>query len=435
MKEFVRRHGLIIQLGVFLVYALVRIGTTLPALQSPRDLADTDIYIRLADESILGAGLLNADRPVGFPLLLLIAGHDFSLAAGIQLALTIFSWGMLAFAVSRSFQSMVVRFFSFAIILALGLARHLAGWDFVMMTESLSLSLFALLIACAAWLLQGWRTIKLIALAGVAVLFAFTRDTNAYLLAMAAGLILIAVMFRWCKPRGMAVSFIFLAIFAASYLTANMGERWVFPFVNVMGRRILPYLDRVEYFEDCGMPVTPELMEMAWYFAGGNDRRFFNDPALEGFRQWLAEDGKACYMKWLVSHPAETFAEVYREFDGLMFFDGVGEYFSRNYSDLLPSRIERLLYPVYFADWILAALMVGAIAASILRPWVKNPLWALFIILSLTIFPHAYITWHGDAMAPERHMLSVGMQLSVSFWLLLFLAGERVGVYFGEGTR
>lgn len=138
---FQKREGafIIFQLVIFIAYILVRVMTALPALSAPRELADTDIYLRISTQPILGSDFLSVDRPFVFPFLLQIVQQDFEAAAVIQLGLTILAWGILAYFISSSFQLVWLRLFSFIIILALSLVRHLAGWDFVMMTESLSI--------------------------------------------------------------------------------------------------------------------------------------------------------------------------------------------------------------------------------------------------------------------------------------------------------
>jgi hypothetical protein len=429
------RLSFIFQAIIFIAYVFVRVLSTLPALHAPRELADTSIYVRISTQSILGQNFLQVNRPFVFPFLLQIVHRDFALAAGIQLGLTILAWGWLAYCVSISFRLIWLRILSFAIILALSLVRHLAGWDFVMMTESLSLSTFVLLIACGIWLLRGWQIHKVMILCIVAFVFAFTRDTNAYLLIMFAGLLLIAVLFRWASPKILVLVGAFALIFFVSNLSANTSKRWVFPLVNVVGKRILPYSESVQRFEACGMPVTPELLGLADTFANGEDRAFFNDPALEGFRVWIADHGKSCYIHWLVTEPLRSIGQAFSEFTELVYFEDVNKYFSRHYTDLLPSRVERVLYPVYYVTWLWAGLTIAALAALIKQLWRDNNLWAVFIMLCLTIFPHLFITWHGDAMAPNRHAVSVGMQLAITMWLFIFLMLERAELYFIKESK
>ena len=430
MKNFFQRNLVVIQLVILFFYIFARVSTTLPALHAPRELADTKVYVNVSNRQILGENFLYVDRPFAFPLLLQIVDRDFESAAMIQLGLTLVAWSLLAFMISASFRPIGLRLFSFVIILALSLVRHLAGWDFVMMTESFSISFFVLLICCGIWLLQGWRWDKVILLSIVAFIFAFTRDTNAYILAMFAGMIVLSVILRWAKPRALILAGVFLAIFFVNNLSADMSLRWTFPFINVVGKRILPYTALLQTFEACGMPVTPELLAQAGIFANGNDRAFLDDPALESFRNWVMEDGKSCYMKWLVTNPVTSIGSVLREFNGLIYFEDVNKYFSRKYTDLLPSRLERLLYPVHLVTWIWMGLTLLALAALYKKAWRENSLWVLYIMLCLTIFPHLFITWHGDSMAVERHSLSVGLQISLTLWLFIFLALEKGAGYF-----
>lgn len=416
----------ILQGIVLLVYVLLRVSTTLSSIAAPRALADTDIYLRISREAILGSGFLAVKRPFVFPFLLQLVHQDFTAAAVIQLSLSILAWGWLALVVSGSLRPAWLKLTSFSILLALSLVRHLAGWDFVMMTESLSLSTFVLVMAAGARLLRGWRTDQAIVLCGAAFLFAFTRDTNAFLLAMFAGLLLIAVLLRWAAPKALMISGFFALVFFLSNSSADTSQRWVFPLVNVIGKRILPYSASTQRLAACGMPVTPKLLSLADTFANGQDRAFFNDPELEGFRAWVQEQGKSCYARWLLEDPVGRTVEVLSESDGLIYFEDIAWYFSRRYSDLLPSRLERLLYPVHRVTWLWAGLTAAAFVAVLKRAWRDNVLWALFIMLCLTILPHLFITWHGDAMAPERHAISVGLQLSVSFWLFIVLALEKL---------
>jgi hypothetical protein len=428
MRAFITRHVRLIQAAIFIIYIFIRVATILPALDAPRELADTDVYVSVSQKQIIGTNFLHVARPFAFPLLLQLTNQDFETVARIQLGLTILAWGALAWVVSASFQQAGLRLFSFVILLSLSLVRHLAGWDFVMMTESLSLSFFILFLACGIWLLHEWKIYKIILLSVIAFIFAFTRDTNAYLLAMLAGMLCLAVILRWARPQTLIVAGIFLAIFFINNLSADVSQRWSFPFINVVGKRVLPYGAMVQSFQACGMPVTPQLLELAGLYANGHDRAFLDDPALDHFRAWVAEEGKSCYMKWLVINPLTSTSQVVNEFNQLIYFADVNKYFSRKYVDLLPSRLERVLYPVHAVTWLLAGLTIFALIAIYKKSWNKNSLWAVYIMLCITIFPHLFITWHGDSMAVERHALSVGLQLALTTWLLVFLSIEYVVV-------
>ncbi len=410
---------------LFICYAILRVTVSLPALDKPRELADTTAYLRISNQPLFSPGFWGDARPFVFPLLLKIVHQDDRAAAAFQLGFSILAWGLLALAVSASLWTLWLQPLAFALILALSLVRKLAGWDFVMMTESLSISWLILFLTVGIWLLHGWRIYKVIVLCMIAFFLAFTRDTNAYLLLMLAGLILLAVLLRWMKARALILVGVFGLIFLLNDASANLGGRWVFPLINLIGRRVLPDARAAHFFESCGMPVTPELLGLKGEFANGDERAFYNDPALESFRVWLAARGKTCYVRWLVTDPVRSVSGSWNEFETLTAFDNAANYFSRRYQPFFPWRAEVLLYPNQFIRWIWLVVTAAALIAILARAWRRNPLWAAFILLCLPIFPHLFVSWHGDAMAPQRHALSVGLELILSSWILILLLADE----------
>ncbi|MFN8412459.1 MAG: hypothetical protein U0Z26_08730 [Anaerolineales bacterium] len=410
---------------VFLVYVIFRVALNLPALSKPRELADTVSYLRISQAPLLSEKFLADGRPFVFPLLLKVAHQNVDLASLLQLGFSLLAWGLLALTVSASMRTLWLQLFSFGMILALSLVRHLASWDYVIMTESFSISWFVLFLAAGIWLSQGWRTDKVIALCVVGFFFAFTRDTNAYILLMLAGLLLITTLLRWTKPNSLILSVVFIFIFYLSNLSSDIGERWMFPLNNSIGQRVLTNQQALEYFKACGMPVTPELMAQAGEYANGNDRAFYTDPALEEYRTWLSEKGKSCYMKWLISNPIRSVMDAVSQFGTLMRFESLPKFYSRRYDPVIPYYFEPLIYPVNWVTPLWLVLTLFAFFAIAKQAWKKKPLWGVYVFLVLPIFPHLFIVWHGDAMSPERHALSVGLQLALSLWIFVFLALEQ----------
>jgi len=415
-----RLYSLIIVI-IFLTYAIGRVVSSIPAFNQPRVLADTTAYLRISHQPIQDSRFWGESRPLVFPLLLKITKQDFGLTAMLQLGLSTLAWSFLALIIASFMKFRGMQLFALSLILLFSLDRHIAGWDFVMMTESLSISLLVLFIAVCLWLLQGWHTGKVAALFVTAFFLAFTRDTNAWLLLALSGLILLAVIFRWVEVRALILPASFVFIFFISNANANLGQRWVFPLGNLIGRRILPDETATGFFKSCGMPVSPALLRLSGGFANAEDRAMYNDPELESFRNWLGKDGKSCYVKWLIANPVHNINEALQGFESLIAFSEVDRFFSESFDPLMPVKLGRFFYPERFALWIWGYSTLAALIALWKRPWRKNPLWAAFICLNLLVFPHLFLTWHGDAMAPERHALSVGVQLYLSFWMLNIL--------------
>ena len=406
---------------VFLAYAGLRLVTAAPILEKPRILADTTAYTRISTVPLGTIDFWSGSRPPAFPLLLKIAAQDYSLAAAIQLGISIVAWGLLALMVSRFLQSTWLQVAGLALILLFSLDRHVASWDFVMMTESLSVSSLALFIAAGLWLLKGWRAAKVVLVFLAGLLLALTRDTNAWMLLGLAALILIAVAARWVPIKAWILALLLGTVFFVSNLSANLGERWVFPLGNLITQRVLPDEAALKYFESCGMPVSPPLMALSGKFANSDDQAMFSGPDLEAFRYWLRARGRTCYVGWLLANPLNSIGAAIYETGGLIAFPTVDRFYSNRYTPLLPAVLGGTLYPEQFTLWIWAFSTLAAVAAIWTRSWRDNALWAAFVCMNLLVFPHLFLTWHGDAMAPDRHALSVGLQLYLGFWIVVLL--------------
>ena len=318
-------------------------------------------------------------------------------------------------------QSPWLQVLAFCLILGFSLDRHISGWDSVMLTESLSVSSLALFIAACAWLLQGWHVAKVVAFFVTAFVLAFTRDTNAWMLLALSLLILLAIALRWAKVQALILAAGLACIFLLSNATATIGERWVFPLGNLITRRVLPNAAALQYFESCGMPVSPALMRLSGEFANSDSQAIFYGPDLDAFRYWLREHGKNCYVGWLIANPVLSATDTLHEAGGLIAFPTVDRFFSRQYDPVLPALVGQVFYPERFPLWIWGYTTLAALIVVWKRSWNDNALWALFACLTLLVFPHLILTWHGDAMAPDRHALSVGVQLYLAGLLLNIL--------------
>jgi hypothetical protein len=423
------RSTWIYTLMVFLVagYAMLRVLNLSESVQRVKSTADTTSYVRISNERIFSSEFLAAARPFVFPLLLKLSGGDPEKVVWAQGLFSILSWGILAGAVAHSLHYSFLKFAGFVLVLLLSLYRYIIGWDSVLLTESLSLSLMALFIAGWLWLLQGWRWQKAFLVLSMGVFWMFCRDTNAWVVLMIAVFILILAVLRQIDKRYLYLSTAFMILFFLSNLSADSGGRWIFPFQNVLGRRILPDARAIAFFASCGMPVSSELTELTGEFASGLDRAFYNDPALEDYRAWLHRSGKGCYIKWLLSDPLESINRPIAEFNTLVSLQNVQSFlFSRRFLPILPTRLESLIYPPQ-QPWILFLAACGIILAAVFsRAWAHNKTWWVAILLILLVFPHYFIVWHGDVMGIYRHMVSVSIQFHLGLWTLALLIADRV---------
>jgi hypothetical protein len=408
-------------------YVTVRVINLSEAVKKVKTTADTTSYVRISKEPIFDSRFLEASRPFVFPLLLKLFENDSETVVWAQGLFSTLSWSLLAVAVASSLHFSFLRFAGFVLILLLSLYRYIIGWDSVLLTESLSLSLMALFIAGWLWLLRGWHWHKAFFVLTVGFFWTFCRDTNAWVVLMIALFLLALVVLGRIDRKFLILSAAFIVMFFLSNRSADVGGRWIFPFQNVLGRRILPDAQAVTFFSSCGMPVSSDLARLAGEFASGLDRAFYSDPALENYRIWLHQTGKICYIKWLLSDPLESIKRPVSEFNTLMSLQNIQPFlFSRRFSPILPGRLEAVLYPrqqPWIAFWAACGVIV---VAAFTRAWMYNKTWWAAILLILLVFPHYFIVWHGDVMGIYRHVVSVSIQFYLGLWTLALLTADWV---------
>jgi hypothetical protein len=309
----------------------------------------------------------------------------------------------------------------------MSLYRYIIAWDSVMLTESLALSLMALFIASWLWLAKGWHRGKVTLISAIAFLWAFTRDTNAWIVLLVGILILFLIGFKSLNKKYLLFPAVFVVIFLMSNRSADLGGRWVFPFQNVLSHRILPDTSATAFFVNtCGMPFSPALIRLEGEWSNGQDRAFYEDPALEEYRSWLSRSGKSCYMKWLVLHPIQGIQNSLAEFNALISMENIQPFlFSKKFVPILPARVEIIFFPKQLL-LLLSALSYVLLAIVIFtRAWMQNKAWWVALGMNLLVLPHYFIVWNGDVMGIQRHVMIASAQFYVSIWIvmLLFLDG------------
>ncbi len=407
---------------ILAVYAGVRVLNLSQAVQRVKTTADTTSYVRISQGSIFADSFLAGSRPWIFPLLLKLMTNDAQAVVWVQGILSIVSWSALAAAVAYSLRTPFLKIAAFIFILLFSLYRYILGWDSVLRTESLSLSLMALFVAGWLWLIDRWHWGKATLVLVVALLWTFVRDTNAWVILMVALFLLLLIALRAIHRKYLVLSLAFLGMFFLSNLSADLGDRWVFPFQNILGRRILPNAQALNFFAACGMPVSPELVQLAGGFANSSERAFYEDPALEEYRSWLYESGKRCYVKWLLSDPLASIRAPLAEFNDLIGMQNIQSFlFSRKFSPILPDLLESVLFPRQGLLIVFALMLAAVLVAILRRAWKQNKVWWLVIGMDILILPHYFITWHGDVMGIYRHVMSASIQFYLGIWLLILL--------------
>ena len=326
-----------------------------------------------------------------------------------QLALSLVGWGALAWSVSRILKNSWMRMAGALIILAFAYSPHMADWDSILMSESLTFSLFALQLALLIKItfdlykdpnakVTGWIMIW-----GFIMFFwVFLRDTNVFTALMTLGMIAILMVsprYRQKKTLIGTMLFLFLIV-VLGLVTARASVRTVVQIRNIYKDDIFPNPGVVAVFQDMGMPVDS-------FFA-------------PEFEPWLQTDGASTLFRFMLAHPGYVATKLWNDFPD-SFYEIKQTYFTAR--DLNPARdilfeIGNTLHPentTPFLGSILPLLGLLLIASKNIgdsRPWAWLGLW-LFFTAALTLIP----TILGDTWALNRHALYSTTIFRLTMWL------------------
>ncbi len=351
-----------------------------------------------------------------------------------QTFVSIAAFSFLAVACAKTARTSKGRLILFAFPLLFSLTPLVAKWNLVALSESFTFSLFAVFVALWIFYFLTKRPSWLVGIAIVALLWGGVRDTNAYLLIMIAGVIMIVTIAGVLRKnevgrRATRVSLVpltalciwFGGVFALSNFSSERGDRWVFPFYNSVGQRILPVPEYVSYFADHGMPISPALLERTGKWASDDDSAFYSDPRLEEFRVWTANHGKMTYIKFLMSHLVYSVTAPGLDFQK-NFLNEVA--YVVYFHPAIPPPIPLVMPPrlsVAMLYLLLVSYGVTALLTFILywRRWLhESPYLAVPLVMVLLSVPHAWLAYHGDPMEIVRHSLTAVIQFLLGFVLL-----------------
>ncbi len=449
------------ELIVALAYVLVRVIAVLGI--GATHAQDTLSYLEVARLGPFSEAMLAGPRAPAVPLFYKLLASDDLRVVG-QVTLSIFCWLALAAVLAALTTKRKLRLVAFTAVLLFSLAPQVTHWDPILLSESLTVSLTAAVLAAWLWLVHrpSWRW--LVAAAVITLIWVFTRDTNAYLVACLGVGMLLALPFVTRRRMMLAGAAAMLVIAALSVASANGGAtanqreaalaggpdgsfgrtveayrfpaqqyylfsdgRWEFPLLNVIGQRVLTDPDKLSYFQDHGMPVTPALTQMAGQYAPGRNGTFYRSPALARFRTWLVDKGTSTYTGYLLAHPAQAVKAFTADPRAMLFADeDLAERETNNavrepVRDFLPGPVERLFLDRSVLSLGLWLLLGGA---AVFLAFTREPRWTWVVPVATLVstVPHMLVIWNGDSQELQRHSLLVGVMGRLGILMLLFLA-------------
>jgi len=391
-------------------------------------------YQSLGNRPLFSHWVWAGDRPPVTPLLWKVAGNAPTFVF-LQTLASVIVWSALAVVTARLLRPRSAQLLGGAAVLGFAATRPVTQWDRSVLSESLSLSALALLFTVAILWAVHPSVRRSVVLVGVALVFAATRDTQIWVIALVA--IAFGAYAAWrglrvdaasARPALIVASGLVLVV-AVTAVSSIASHRDVKNVQDALYARVFPYPSRIEWFADHGMPQSRRLTALA---RGVSPTRGdapvvtidLADPKFQPLAHWLRTDAPRTYVEWLLLHPGTVLKEpllrperTYNNAEGHLSF-----YAATDRTDA--PVITTLLYPAW--PWVLAASIV-AVVGGVLLGQARRLAWAVVALLGALGLVHMLVAWHGDGMEVTRHA-SVGnvqVRLGVLLLLVLLLDGRR----------
>jgi hypothetical protein len=370
----------------------------------------------------LGPGLVVSSKPLIVPLVYRMAHNDSLRIIAIQAELSFWAWAILTASVVYAVQRRWVRLLAACVGAAFVLEPMRVGFTGSLMPESVNDSLLAL---CAGGViavvrLAGRARIAAAVATGVVVLaWLFTRDTNAFIAVVAAGLAM-AIWRGWRSSAAWAMTALTVACAALVLWSASVAHeplpfqrswhpaftpRSAFPTLNNLVLRVAH--DDPDAFPE---PLQRYREGMPLVMAGPDAR-----PLLD----YLAQHGSAIYARWLIRHPVDRITTVVRDRWRLL-IGNLAHYMPGHWAP----RSGLSVRTITSNRWALRLLLL----TSPLLLWRarRDPLCGVVFCIAVSAIVGILASYYGDAVELTRHCYGASQQLVLGLFLAAIAWLDRV---------
>jgi hypothetical protein len=388
---------------------------------------DSLVYRRIASAPLTSSGFWTGQRPPGVPLLIKVVGSS----GGYLMAQAVVAgacWGALAWTVGRLVAPGWRRVVGVWVILAFASAFPVTLWNRSVLSESLSMSLLALVCAALIWTARQVTWPRVAATTVACLCFAATRDAQVWtvaFLALAVG-VRALVIARSEPPRAIRVGVLSACLVAVVVLTGwgtvashrtpeNVGD--------VLYVRIFPYPGRVAWFAAHGMPQSAQVDSLARQIPAepGQAKVVAFSPSDRGFaplQRWILNQGTGTYLRWLVTHPAYVISEpLLRPERSYNFAQGNLTAYASS-TDQYRSPLTVVVWPPLIGLVLLA--MLAGYLTMLSKGW-RDGVWRMMLVFTGIGVVAMLVAWHGDGQEVTRHTVEGLAQLRLGLWIIILL--------------
>ncbi len=383
-------------------------------------------------------------RPVGYPLFIKLLQSNPNLVAAAQSLLYVVSWSFFAIYLYIRSNNKLFGLLSGIAILLIAIHPSISVWTHNILTESLTFTLVIWILILLYEFIVSKNKLYMYSLLLILFLYSTIRDVNAYY--VITFILVFSILYFYKninKYNFIIANIIILTSFAISDYTANhsrdtvsdksltfqsngktIAHRWVFPFMNLAGRRFLTNKELFDYMKKEGMPINDALLKQknAWGGMG-----WYDNSELKEFRDWVAKSAKSTYTKFLITHPKYTFGKIYENRYKIFHYNQKESktYYLRGY------KLDNIftyssISNKDFYRYLFYTVLIVILLSIFLRKNIFNERTLPIVALLLPIVLLTVVTYHGDAVDIFRHTVIIPFLLKVTIFMLIYVFGNEL---------
>ncbi len=417
---------------------------------------DSNSFIRLSGQNVFSLEFFTSNRPAFITFTYKMVGvdpntnitsvnspaedifvprqvyPDLNCVSGWQTIMSIISWSTLAIFLVIKVQSRWLRAVLAALVLGFAYVPQLADWDSVILSESLSFSMWALTFALSMEVITriiqnrkqvSWSTWLVFILWSITLIcWGFSRDTNAYMILLfgiISALLLVIPGIR--KLVSVYPLLLIVVVCLTSFGIQNSllyrSDRWINPFFNNLNVHILPYPERESWFIERGMPTPKPLYEVVNLLS-----REDKQEEIAELIAWTIENGSSLYTRYILTHPGWSLSTFWR-LSQKTFSENQQPFYEPGIELVSPFiySIGDMFHPMSRTVIIVQiAMLVGIIGLVGFANLNEHQRGMLIVICIFFIgeLGMLFVSIHGDALGIVRHALVSVMPLRLNIWIL-----------------
>jgi hypothetical protein len=386
---------------------------------------DSKVYAAMAHRAVWSRALWAGARPPLTPLVLKLVGNGSAMVTA-QAVVAALAWGTLAWTAGRLVASGWRRVAVTFLVLGFATTAPVAQWNRSELSESLSMSLLALVFAGFIWTARRPTWPRVAATVVACLGFAATRDAQVWtvgILALVAGTYALIALAnrRGTALRAGVLAVCLLAVAALCESGTLSSDRTSPDTADVLFVRVFPFPDRVAWFADHGMPqagrvdqlaaetpVTPGDVKVVGFS--------LHEPGFGPLEHWIRTEGGHTYLLWLATHPWYVVSEPLQRPERAFNFAHGDLAFYGPATHAAASPLTKLLWPPLLELLVLSAL---ALYLGIVSEAWRAATWRVVVVLTLVGVAAMLVAWHGDGQEVTRHTVEGFAQVRLGVWLLL----------------